>query len=213
MINNVDLTDMSVVDSELSLTTAKIMSRTKSMAPGQHQPGFKSFSSPDKMDVDIDEVRDRLDMFADTVKKLLKEEDANVFAIQISLYCVEKAKILSLIYQFKQVRAIRKSNEQMQLLDETLKKLNVLRTQAELKIVERDAKKFFKKAWATQVKTYNLKELERESSEANDAFDLISTASKTKNNINFVKWVKVNRALQSKPGLQNKLRLLTSKAG
>jgi hypothetical protein len=81
MINNVDLTDMSVVDSELSLTTAKIMSRTKSVNPGQNQPGFKSFASPDKMDVDIDEVWDRLDMFADTVKKLLKEEDANVFAI------------------------------------------------------------------------------------------------------------------------------------
>lgn len=67
-------------------------------------PGFKSFASPEDVkpvDIDIDEVEDRLDMFADTVKKLLKEEDANVFAIQISLYCVEKAKILSLIYQFK----------------------------------------------------------------------------------------------------------------
>lgn len=153
-------------------------------------------------------------MFADTVKKLLKEEDPNVFAIQISLYCVEKAKILSLIYQFKQVRAIRKSQEHMAVLDETLKKLNVLRTQAELVIVQRDAKKFFKKAWNTQVKSYNLKELERESNEANEAFDLISNASCAekssksggrKNSMNFVRWIKVNRALQSKPGLQNKL--------
>jgi len=56
---------------------------------------------------------------------------------------VEKAKILSLVYQLKVVKEIRQSHEHLMALEGVLKELNVVRKHVEIVIVKRGYKEEF----------------------------------------------------------------------
>ena len=75
--------------------------------------------------------------------------------------------------------------------------MNVLRTQAELSIVQKNHKKEFEKIWNEQKKIFKLAELEAKSTQVDEAYDNIKQANR-KESMNFVKWIKINRAMNSK---------------
>lgn len=80
------------------------------------------------MEIDVDEVKDRVDLLKDTVQWLsIDQPEIEHLKISISSFCIEKAKILALIYKFRTVRYIRENMNVMSDLDiieEDLEKLN-----------------------------------------------------------------------------------------
>ena len=69
------------------------------------------------LDLDLEEVDDRLIELQETVNQLIEyKENIDMFKINLSAYCIERAKILRLIYKFKQVRSIRENNDQINKL-------------------------------------------------------------------------------------------------
>lgn len=54
------------------------------------------------LDLDLEEVEDRMIELQETINQLIEyKENVDMFKINLSAYCIEKAKILSLIYKFK----------------------------------------------------------------------------------------------------------------
>jgi len=73
------------------------------------------------VDVDVEEVDDRVEMLKETVESLeINEKNKNkeMFKIDITSLCIEKATILSLIYKFKTVRAVKDDFAKMKELSE-----------------------------------------------------------------------------------------------
>ena len=97
------------------------------------------------LDVDVEEVQDRLDLLKDTVDQLGKEHpNVELLKIAISTYTIEKAKILRLIYRFKTVRYIRESPALMADLARQENELKQLDKRAELLILQSDQKDLYK---------------------------------------------------------------------
>ena len=90
----------------------KVWSRTASMVdPKPEQDVSDMISTFSNLDIDLEEIDDRLIELQDTVGQLIDyKENLDMFKINLSAYCIEKAKILSLIYKFKQVRSIREND-------------------------------------------------------------------------------------------------------
>ena len=62
------------------------------------------------MTVDLDEVDDRLEEIQDQIDQMeqFKDNDA-IIKVNITVYSIEKAKILSLIYKYRQIRSVREN--------------------------------------------------------------------------------------------------------
>ena len=83
------------------------------------------------LDLDLEEVDDRMIELQETVSQLIEyQENVDMFKINLSAYCIEKAKILSLIYKFKQVRSFREDNELINKLYDQEEELEQLHNQA-----------------------------------------------------------------------------------
>ena len=117
-----------MVDSEAAFANATIRFRAKgSIAKIEDTKGLGGLVMEDQsvrdddasvanmtLDVDVEEVQDRLDLLKDTVEQLNKEQpNIELLKIAITTYTIEKAKILRLIYRFKTVRYIRESPAMM----------------------------------------------------------------------------------------------------
>lgn len=73
--------------------------------------GASHFST---MDIDLEEIEDRIMELNETVEQLIESKDSKeLFKINLSAYSIEKAKIQSLIFKFKSVRAIRDDEEKI----------------------------------------------------------------------------------------------------
>ena len=62
------------------------------------------------MTIDLDEIDDRLEEIQDQIEQMENFKDnEQILKVNITVYSVEKAKILSLIYKYRQIRSVREN--------------------------------------------------------------------------------------------------------
>lgn len=69
------------------------------------------------MTIDLDEIDDRLEEIQDQIEQMENFKDnEQILKVNITVYSVEKAKILSLIYKYRQIRSVRENQQMMENL-------------------------------------------------------------------------------------------------
>ena len=144
------------------------------------------------LDIDIEEVDDRLEELQFTLDAIEENENGNrdILKVHLTSYCEEKCKILRLLYRFMTVRSVREDPEAMgkiegqkQSLNEINQKVNKISTRCKLN----DAMKADEKKFAIK---YKLADLEAKCNQINEAFDVIKTPRSETQEMQFLRKVK-----------------------